>query len=228
MSRLAALSRGQCAAEFDALFALTEEVMGFVPNSMMIMARDRDLLAAFAQLAGVIMVRPGGLDRGTRTLVMLAASLTAGCRYCSAHSASLGARHLPAAKIAAIWNYEDSPLFHEGERVAMRFAQSAAQIPNAVTDDDFAALRRFFNEDQILEIVAIIAFMGFLNRWNDTLATPLEAAPLAFAERHLAPGGWTAGKHLAGGDIEAPPPRRRPLRARVVMWMLRHWGPKPN
>ena len=36
---------------------------------------------------------------------------------------------------------------------------------------------------------------GFLNRWNDTLATPLEAHPSDVARRHLAPHGWTPGKH---------------------------------
>ena len=43
MSRLPPLSRAACPADFDALFALTEQVMGFVPNSMFIMARDPDL-----------------------------------------------------------------------------------------------------------------------------------------------------------------------------------------
>ena len=56
---LALLARGDCPAELDGLFALTEQVMGFVPNSLLIMARDPDLLAAFAQLASVVVVRPG-------------------------------------------------------------------------------------------------------------------------------------------------------------------------
>jgi hypothetical protein len=50
--------------------------------------------------------------------------------------------------------------------------------------------------EQVVEIVGVIAMFGFLNRWNDTLATPLEEEPLAFAERHLAAHGWDVGKHL--------------------------------
>ena len=46
------------------------------------------------------------------------------------------------------------------------------------------------------EIVGVIAMFEFLNRWNDTFATPLEDEPLEFAEKHLAAHGWSAEKHL--------------------------------
>ncbi len=34
-----------------------------------------------------------------------------------------------------------------------------------------------------------------LNRWNDTLGTPLETSPAAVATQALAAHGWSAGKH---------------------------------
>jgi hypothetical protein len=43
--------------------------------------------------------------------------------------------------------------------------------------------------------LATIALFGFLNRWNDTVGTPLEDKPLAAGDRFLARGGWTPGKH---------------------------------
>lgn len=61
----------------------------------------------------------------------------------------------------------------------------------------FANLRRYWDEEQIIEIVGVIATFGFLNRWNDTLATPLEDEPIAIGERFLAPNGWNVGKHRA-------------------------------
>jgi len=89
-------------------------------------------------------------------------------------------------------------------------------------------LRRHFHEDEILEIVAAIAFLGFLNRWNDTLATSLEAAPKDFAERHLAAAGWTLGKH-AGATVSEPLPRRAvSLKTRLFLWLLKRWDPKPR
>jgi hypothetical protein len=41
--------RRENAKEFETVFAIAEAVMGFVPNSMLIMARDPALLAAFSE-----------------------------------------------------------------------------------------------------------------------------------------------------------------------------------
>ncbi len=57
-------------------------------------------------------------------------------------------------------------------------------MPNEVTDHMFAELRKYWSEGQIVEIVGVIALFGFLNRWNDTMATPLEDEPIAVGERY--------------------------------------------
>ena len=75
-------------------------------------------------------------------------------------------------------------------------AQSAGSVPNAVTDEDMDALKEHFDEDQIVELVGVVCLFGWLNRWNDTMATPLEERPIAFGERHLAKSGWDPAKHV--------------------------------
>jgi len=67
--------------------------------------------------------------------------------------------------------------------------------PNAVTDEDFEALKQHFSEDEIIEIVAVIGMFGFFNRFNDTMATELENSPLRYATENLGPKGWAVGKH---------------------------------
>ena len=52
-----------------------------------------------------------------------------------------------------------------------------AWLPSAVTDAVFERLREHYSDREILEITAVIALFGFLNRWNSTLATDLEALP---------------------------------------------------
>ena len=44
-------------------------------------------------------------------------------------------------------------------------------------------------------MLGVVAMFGFLNRWNDTMSTPLEALPAQVAEQALGVRGWTAGKH---------------------------------
>ena len=131
-------------------------------------------------------------------LVSLISSQAAGCRYCQAHMANLSRIYRASDdKIRAVWEYETSPLFSRAERAALRLAHRASRIPNAADDSDFAELRRHFDDGQIVEIVAAVALFGYLNRWNDTMATALEERPRTVAETVIAPAGWTAGKHAA-------------------------------
>ena len=99
------------------------------------------------------------------------------------------------AKIEAAFEYERSDLFSDAERAALTVAQGAGQVPNMVSDADMDALRKHFDEDQIVEIVGVICLFGWLNRFNDTMATDLEQKPRAFAESHLSESGWTVGRH---------------------------------
>ena len=98
-------------------------------------------------------------------------------------------------KLAAIWEYRTSPLYTEAERVALDFALAAASQPNAVTDELFANMKRHWSETQIVEIVGVVALFGWLNRFNDTMATPLEEEPIEVGEKFLASHGWSVGRH---------------------------------
>ena len=98
----------------------------------------------------------------------------------------------------------------------------------ASRENAFAELRRHFDDDQIVEIVAVLALLGFLNRWNDTLATPLEVGPRNFAQCHLAAAGWKVGKHLDGMPVSPPPRRSISLSARLFLWLLTRWRPRPR
>ena len=92
-----------------------------------------------------------------------------------------------------MWDFETSPLFTPAERAALRLARDSSTVPNAVTDEHFADLRGHFTEDEIVDIVAQSCNAAWSNRWNDTLATPLEPSPLAAMAR-LDPA-WDPGKH---------------------------------
>ena len=98
-------------------------------------------------------------------------------------------------KLAAVWEYRTSPLFTEAERVALEFSIAAASQPNDVSDELFARMLRHWSEGQVVEITALVAHFGFMNRWNDTMATPLEEEPIMIAEKHAAQHGWRLGKH---------------------------------
>ena len=49
--------------------------------------------------------------------------------------------------------------------------------------EDMDRLKRHYSEEEILEIVAVIALFGCLNRWNDTLKTEIETEPAAAVKK---------------------------------------------
>jgi len=173
--------------------------MGFVPNSLLIMQRRPKIVEGYTKLMAGIMDPQGEVPLQLKRLISLVASRAAGCQYCMAHTAE-GAHKLGVQddKIDAVWDYQTSPLFSPAERAALDIAVAAGSVPNAVTDEMFMELRKHWSDSQIVEIVAVIAMFGFLNRWNDTLATPLEEEPAAFGEKLLAKHGWSAEKHQRG------------------------------
>ena len=104
-------------------------------------------------------------------------------------------------------------VFSRAERAALRMARSAGSVPNAVTDEDMEALKAHFDEDRIVELVGgncLPVGAGWLNRWNDTMAAPLE-------ERPIVPGvgagarAARSGGHSVSGNWRG---RTRPKHAR--------------
>ncbi len=185
----------EAAPQFRARFEHYQNTRGFVPNSILTMARRPAIAAAFMDLNRAVLYE-GTVAEELKMLVSLIASQAAGCRYCQAHMANLSSIYRASdEKIRAVWNFETSDLFSDAERAALRLASKSALVPNEATKEDFDALKVHFDEGQIVEIVASIALFGYLNRWNDTLATDLEPRARQVAERAIGSVGWDAGKH---------------------------------
>ena len=176
--------------EFEALV----RTLGFVPNSVLTMQRSPKLVKAFAQVQRAIWDPDSKVDRGFKRIVAHVASRVADDAYSMAHTAS-GALHCGVDARAQAHDYRASPLYGPAERAALDLAVAASSHPNAVTDDIFLALRTYWSEEQIVELVGVIAMAGFLSRWNLTFATPIEDEALEIGERYLAPLGWHAGQH---------------------------------
>ncbi len=180
-------------------FGIFEKILGFVPNSLLTMQRRPKIVKGFGVLTQAVMDPEGEVDLGFKRLVAHFASRAAGCQYCEAHSLVAARIHgISQDKLDAIWDYKTSALYSEAERAALDFAFAAGSVPNEVDDPIMARMRAHWSENQICEILAVICLYGFLNRWNDSMATQLETSPRAMGQRVLRRGGWTGGKHVTG------------------------------
>jgi uncharacterized peroxidase-related enzyme len=196
MSRITPKSREEL-SDLEDVFERAEQALGFVPNSFFLMGRRPEMLRAFSRLSREVVGVPGRVPQDLKWLVAHVASQAAGCQYCMAHTAGSAnkAKSENQEKIDSVFEYERSELFSDAEKAALTVAQGAGATPNMVSDADIKNLKNYFDDDQIIEIVGVICLFGWLNRFNDTLATNLEQEPLDFARRHLAASGWQVGKH---------------------------------
>jgi uncharacterized peroxidase-related enzyme len=180
--------------QYQEMFDLLEQRAGFVPNAFLTMARRPAILDALQSLVQAAF--SGTVDRSLKSLVALMSSYGSGCRYCQAHqAAALKLQGVGDDKLAALGDFERSPLFSDAERAAMRLAFASGQHPNAAEPQHFDALREHFDEGEIIEIVAVAATFGFLNRWHETMATDLEDEPMSIAGALLGSLAWEPGRH---------------------------------
>lgn len=173
-----------------------DETLGFCPNSVLTMQRRPAIARAFINLNAAVMENHGRVTSVFKRLLAYVSSHATGCRYCQAHAIRAADRYgADAEQMASIWEYQTHNAFDAAERAALDFAVAASTVPNGVDESLQARLREHWDEGEIVEILGVIALFGFLNRWNDSMATTLEEPSAESGEQFLASHGWTGGKH---------------------------------
>lgn len=181
---------------FQELIRFFDETLGFCPNSVKTMYHRPAIAYAFIALNKAVMQNHGRVTSALKRLIGYLCSHVAGCRYCQAHTIRAAERYgAEAEQLAHIWEFRTHPAFSEAERAALEFAVVAASIPNGVDDSTAERLRQYWDDGEIVEILGVIALFGFLNRWNDSMGTALEADAIKSGEAFLKSEGWTVGKH---------------------------------
>ena len=171
--------------------------LGVIPSSVKTMSYHPKIADAFTNLNIAVMECKGAVTPEFKRLIGYTSSFSSGCLYCQAHTI-LGAERFGSSKkrLDEVWNYSNSSAFSNAEKAALDFAFAAASVPNKVTERLVSQLKRYWNDNDIVEIMGVIALFGFLNRWNDSMGSALEDLPIEKGEKYLKePTNWTSGKH---------------------------------
>jgi len=75
-------------------------------------------------------------------------------------------------KILALADYATSPLYSDAERVALEYADAITLSDRDVSDELFARLRRFYSDDALVELTAVIAWENASSKFNRALRIP--------------------------------------------------------
>ena len=172
------------------------ETLGFCPNSVLTMQHRPAISKAFINLNKAVMANEGRVTSALKRMIAWVSSNATGCRYCQAHAIRAAERYGAAQEqLDNIWDYKTHPAFNNAERAALDFSLAASQIPNAVDETIKTELYKHWNEGEIVEMLGVISLFGYLNRWNDSMATSIENGAVESGEKYLGKHGWEKGKH---------------------------------
>ena len=173
------------------------ETLGFCPNSVLTMMHRPKIAKAFIELNMAVMENQGRVTSALKRLIAYVSSNVTGCRYCQAHTIRAAERYgAEQEQLDNIWEYQTHPAFSPAERAALDFSAAASTVPNGVDADIQTRLHEYWNDDEIVELLGVISLFGYLNRWNDSMATTLEEGAIASGESLLAHQGWCVEKHV--------------------------------
>jgi uncharacterized peroxidase-related enzyme len=143
-----------------------QEKAGFVPNVFLVLAHRPDEFRAFFAYHDALLLRPSGLSKGEKEMIIVATSGANRCLYCVvAHGAILRIYEkapLLADQVAV--NYLKADITPR-QKAMLAFAMKVCTDSAAAVDADFAALREHgFSDDDVWDIAGITALFGLSNR----------------------------------------------------------------
>ena len=182
--------------QLQELVEFYNETLGFCPNSVKTMYHRPRIAFAFIEMNKAVMDNKGRVTSELKRLIGYLSSRAAGCRYCQAHTIRAAERYGASEdRLTHIWDFATHEAFSEAERAALDFAVKSSTVPNSVDEETAVNLRKYWDEGEIVEIMGVIALFGFLNRWNDSMATRLEDPAAQSGEKWLKDDHWNANKH---------------------------------
>jgi len=75
-------------------------------------------------------------------------------------------------KLNQLANFRDCDLFSDQEKAALHYAEIITKSDVQVNTEDQERLRQHFNDDEIIELTAIISFQNMSSKFNAALDVP--------------------------------------------------------
>lgn len=114
-------------------------------------------------------------DRSLRLLINVKVSQINNCDFCiDISSALLHKQGVSLEKIAKLPDYQTSALFSEKEKTALQYAEAVTKYDQKVSDDLFNRVRKFFSDDEIVELTGLIGYQNLSSKFNAALNIPTQ------------------------------------------------------
>ena len=169
MSRISRLDRSEVSPGLAALYDKAFAQRGNVPNMFRVMAHRPEIFATMmAHFAAVL--NTGAVSTRLKELIIVRTSQVNETPYCLASHTVL-ARNLGWSddQLAHLPEWPSRTDFTAAEKAALRLAETVTRNAHALSDEQFAELRSFYSEGEIVELLCAIGLFNYFNRFNNAL-----------------------------------------------------------
>ena len=119
--------------------------------------------------------RASPIEPALRALVQVRVSQINWCEFCVDLNSSIGlGRGVSAGKFEALARFEESGLFTEREKAALRYAEAITRTDRRVDDEVISRLHGHFDDQAIVELAALIAYQNMSSKFNAALGVPAQ------------------------------------------------------
>ncbi|MFC5262675.1 carboxymuconolactone decarboxylase family protein [Kribbella qitaiheensis] len=123
-----------------------------------------------------LVIDQSSLPKATQELVSLRASQINGCGFCvDMHTKEAAAAGEPPVRINMVAAWREATVFTDAERAALALAEEGTRLADThqgVSDETWAHVRKHYDDDQIVALVALVALINAANRMNVIVRNP--------------------------------------------------------
>ncbi|MET9123696.1 carboxymuconolactone decarboxylase family protein [Streptomyces sp. NPDC004528] len=116
------------------------------------------------------------LPHTVQELVKIRASQINGCGFCTdMHTKDAAAAGETSQRLHLVAAWREATVFTDAERAALELAEQATRIADAaggVTDEAWAEAVKYYDEDQLVALISLIAIINAYNRVNVIIQQP--------------------------------------------------------
>jgi uncharacterized peroxidase-related enzyme len=186
MPRISRLTRKEVDAATGAIYDRYMQQRGNVPNMFRTVAHRSEIFQSMIAHFEAIL-HTGTLPLRLKELVIVRTSQLNHCDYCLASHTRIAKKlGWTDAQLAQLGTPGAGMEFSAAERCALRLAERMTQNEGPLTDDEWAELRGFYSEGEVVELMGAIGLFNYFNRFNNMLDMEPTGPATAEATREAA------------------------------------------
>jgi uncharacterized peroxidase-related enzyme len=166
---LSRLGRNEVTPAVGEIYDHYQRTRGNVPNMFRTIAHRPEILETMiAHFQAVL--NTGTVPQKLKELIIVRTSQINDCEYCLASHCILAKKlGWTQEQIDHLADFESRGDFTPAEKAALRLAESVTANVHPVPESQFDELRSFFEEGEIVELIAAIGLFNYFNRFNNAL-----------------------------------------------------------